>query len=123
MNEQQQGRALKELEDWGCDVQGALNRLLNSRDFYFKLRPSALTDPSFDAFGEALREKDVKAAFESAHTLKGVLGNLGLTPMYKETCSAVELLRNGILEGVEPHYSALMELRTVLDKIIGENAR
>jgi len=123
MNEQQQNTALKELADWGCDVQGALDRLLNSRDFYFKLLPSALTDPSFDAFGKALREKNVKAAFESAHTLKGVLGNLGITPMYNETCSAVELLRAGILEGVEPHYETLMEQRAVLGGILGGDAR
>jgi len=123
MNEQQQNEALKDLAEWGCDIQGALSRLLNSRDFYFRLLPSVLTEPSFDALNAALERKDVSGAFESAHTLKGVLGNLGLTPMYQEACGAVELLRAGTLEGVGAHYEALDRQRSFLKDVLERTAR
>ena len=36
---------------------------------------------------------DLDGAFEAAHTLKGVAGNLGLTPLYRSVCAVVEPLR------------------------------
>ena len=30
---------------------------------------------------------DLDGAFEAAHTLKGVAGNLGLTPLYRSVCA------------------------------------
>ena len=123
MNERQQNEALMELAEWGCDIRGALNRLLNSKDLYFRLLPSVLTESSFDALGAALEEKDVRGAFESAHTLKGVLGNLGLTPMYGEACKAVELLRAGTLEGVDPLYETLGRQRSFLGDILSRTAK
>ena len=38
---------------------------------------------------------DRKEAFEAAHSLKGVLGNLSLTPLYEPTSEMTELLRAG----------------------------
>ena len=35
------------------------------------------------------------SAFEAAHTLKGVTGNMGLTPLYDAVCTIVEPLRTG----------------------------
>ncbi len=37
---------------------------------------------------------DLTGAFEAAHTLKGVAGNLGLTPLYEAVCAIVEPLRS-----------------------------
>ena len=37
----------------------------------------------------------LRAAFEAAHTLKGVAGNLGLKPLYDAVCHIVEPLRRG----------------------------
>lgn len=122
MNKQQQNEVLQTLTDWGCDVPGALNRLLNSKNFYFRLLAAVLSDPAFDALGEALARRDVHGAFACAHTLKGVLGNLGLTPMCNEACAAVELLRAGKLEGVDMHYAALRKQRTFLADLLKKAA-
>ena len=39
---------------------------------------------------------ELKTAFEAAHSLKGFLGNLGLTPLYEAAVELTELLRNPI---------------------------
>ena len=46
-----------------------------------------------DYIEKYLAEKNVEEAFKSAHTLKGVAGNLGLDPIAKCASEMVELLR------------------------------
>ena len=48
-------------------------------------------------------KKNYKEAFEAAHSLKGVLGNLSLTPLYDKVCEITELLR----AGEDADYAAL----------------
>ena len=47
------------------------------------------------AFRALYEAGDKAAAFEMAHALKGVLGNLALTPIYKPLSEMTELLRAG----------------------------
>lgn len=42
---------------------------------------------------EAVEAGDLKSAFEAAHGLKGVLGNLSLTQRYDPVAEITELLR------------------------------
>jgi hypothetical protein len=49
-------------------------------------------------------ENDLQAAFEAAHSLKGVLGNLALTPLLDPVKEITELLRSK----TEMDYSELL---------------
>ena len=51
-------------------------------------------DENMQKLGAALANRDYTAAFEAAHTLKGVVGNMGLTPLYEAVCVIVEPLRS-----------------------------
>ena len=118
MSERQQQEVLEKLTQWGCDVAGALERVLGSRELYCRLLQSIPQDKAFDALDTALRERDVRTAFEQAHSLKGVLGNMGLTPMYRECCDMVEPLRSGTLDGVATHYETFRRQRETLTEIL-----
>ena len=61
-------------------------------------------ETNFDRLSEAVDAGDLDAAFEAAHALKGVLGNLSLTPAYDKVCEITELLR----ARTDMDYSALM---------------
>ncbi len=87
---------LNELRDRGCDVEGALVRFLNKEDFYAKCYKKFLDDPAFTALDQALKDKDADAAFRHAHTLKGLIANMGLTPLYEIVVKIVEPLRGGL---------------------------
>lgn len=119
MNEARKNeQIISSLKGWGCDIDGAMPRFLNSVEFYCRLLATVPSDKAFTRLGEDLKKKEAKAAFEDAHELKGVLANMGLTPMYEVTCRIVEPLRAGRCEGLDADYATLMEELNKLMAII-----
>ncbi len=101
-----------------ADAQAGLNRCMNNEGFYLRLVNSALEDASFDRLAAAVEADDRKAAFEAAHAIKGVAGNLGLTPLYQAASEMTELLRAGkdadypaFLDRILRHRESLLALR------------
>ena len=50
-------------------------------------------EANFDKLDQSIAAYDLDGAFEAAHALKGVLGNLSLTPMYEISVEITENLR------------------------------
>lgn len=97
---------LEQLEAWGCDVHGAMDRMLNDEEFYLCCLNSIARDPNFAALKQSLEKKEAGIAFDYAHALKGVLANVGLTPMYHKAVEIVEPLRQSDCDDL---YDALLE--------------
>ena len=93
------------LRKFGANTQEGLGRCMNNEAFYLRLVNMALGDAGFEKLKEAIESSDKKAAFEAAHALKGVLGNLSLTPLYAPTSELTELLR----AGTDADYPALLD--------------
>jgi len=81
------------LREYGADVDGALQRMMNDEDFYAECICGFLEDDAFPLLKQTLDRADYTAAFEYAHALKGVAANLGLTPVYRAVCDITEPLR------------------------------
>lgn len=81
------------LREYGAAVDEGLARCMNNEAFYLKLVGKVLNDAAFATLRTAVEAGDKDAAFEAAHQLKGVLGNLSLTPMYEPVAEMTELLR------------------------------
>lgn len=111
-------KVLDDLRDWGCDVEGALERFIGDAELYEVCLKTVLADKSFAELGKALNCGDVKAAFDHAHTLKGVLANMGLTPMYDITVRIVEPLRAGSSDDLFPAYEELIQAKEKLAGIL-----
>lgn len=86
---------IEKLENWGCDVDGAMDRFLGETELYHDCLQAVTADGALTELKTALEAGNVKNAFEAAHTLKGVLANLGVTPMYEIVVKLVEPLRSG----------------------------
>lgn len=114
-------KILDELRNWGCDVENALERFVGDEDLYVMCLNTVLMDKSFEGLAEALRGNSIQEAFDYAHTLKGVLANMGLTPMYDITVKIVEPLRVGDSNNLMPIYEELLNAKAVLASIM-ENA-
>lgn len=82
------------LRAYGANVDEGLARCLNKEDFYLKMVNLGLKDERFDKLSEIFEKNDLDAAFEAVHALKGVIGNLALTPLYEPIEKITELLRS-----------------------------
>lgn len=89
-------QGFKELfEAYGADYQITMNRFMGNEAMYMRLLDLLFRDTGLDALDAALKADDLSGAFEAAHALKGVVGNMGLTPLYNAISAIVEPLRAG----------------------------
>lgn len=101
------------LKDFGCvEIDATSSRFLDDGEFYLMILKQMLSDPGFESLEKSLRDHDAKTAFETAHMLKGIISNCGITPMYEIIQRIVESLRNGNLMEAYPAYEKLMESRS-----------
>ena len=84
----------EKLREYGADVDSGLARCMDNEEFYLKMVGMALEDAAFDNLVAALEAGDLDTAFETAHGLKGVTGNLALSPIYEPVCEITEFLRS-----------------------------
>ncbi|MDD5942775.1 Hpt domain-containing protein [Fibrobacter sp.] len=94
---------------WGKYRRGACT-LLRERGAVPETRGDHSRRGQFRKLKDSIAAKDLKAAFEAAHALKGVLGNLSLTPLYTSVVEITELLRNN----TDKDYKSLLD--TILEK-------
>lgn len=85
----------EKLESVGINVEEALERFSGVEDLYERFLKKFLYDPEFATLEKALSESDFETAFTACHTMKGVVGNLSIIPLYKLVFEETEYLRNG----------------------------
>lgn len=87
---------LRELKEYGADTNGAIGRFLGDEELFATCLDMFMDDEAFDVVEKALAERNWSRAVDAAHKLKGVSGNLGLTPVYEPMCAIVALLREAV---------------------------
>ena len=87
------GEMKKLLEDYGADYDETMSRFMGNEAMYLRFLNMLFEDGNLKKLGDAVSAENLDAAFEAAHTLKGVVGNMGLAPLYKTVCAIVEPLR------------------------------
>ncbi|HBR05164.1 MAG TPA: hypothetical protein DD722_05315 [Lachnospiraceae bacterium] len=96
---------IEKLRAYGADVDEGLARCMNMEDFYIGLVRKALADNKLPLLEKQIGKGDFDAAFETAHSLKGMYANLSLSPLTKPVTEITDLLRSKS----EADYSLLME--------------
>ena len=81
------------LKSFGANTEEGMARCLNREDFYLRLVKTVPGEPNFEKLEKAIADGDLDAGFEAAHSLKGVLSNLSLTPISEPVGKMTELLR------------------------------
>ncbi len=84
---------MDQLKAAGANLDEGLARLAGNEELYLKLVKMTLENKGFEKLGEDLKAGNLEEAFQSAHALKGVTGNLSLTPLFDAICGIVEPLR------------------------------
>lgn len=111
----------RRLEENGVDVGTTLKRFLGNEDMYGNFLQRFLKDPSYRNLGEQLKAGSFEEAFRSAHTLKGVAANLGLTPLQAASAELVEELRGKKNDEVDVAKTDAQwkKLTEVYDRFVG----
>lgn len=85
---------LDQLKEYGVDVDTGVARFVGKQDLYVKFLGKFLQDTSFEGMKNSIEQKQYTEAFEYAHSLKGVCGNLSLSPVTEQVSELTEILRN-----------------------------
>ena len=107
-------QTLEKIRDLGIDPTDGLTRCMNNEVFFFKMISMAVANDYFDTLGPALEKNDLESAFEAAHALKGVIGNLALKPIYEPLAEMTELLRAKKQADYISMYRPIKEIRDQL---------
>ena len=103
--------SIEKLRELGANVDEGLERCMGMEDFYLEMIELGLSDDRFEALGKALEEGNLDRAFEDAHALKGVVGNLALTPLYETVSEITENLRTKVQTDYEVIYKKILSQR------------
>ena len=104
----------EELRSSGADVETGLSRWVGKEDLYLKLVNMGLGDAKFEELGAALDAGDLDKAFELCHALKGVIGNLAITPLFDAVSAMTEKLRGREAADYSAMYSDILKIRSKL---------
>lgn len=78
----------------GIDMNEGLRHTGNQPTLYMRFLKRFPDDPSFFALQDALLSEHIHGAFLSAHTLKGLTAQLGITALCASATELCELLRS-----------------------------
>ena len=105
------------LREFGANVDEGLERCMGMEDFYIEMIELGMSDERFEELGKNLDDLDLDEAFETVHALKGVIGNLALTPLYETICEVTEHLRRREEIDYKPLYNKLIEQRNQVKEL------
>jgi len=109
------------LNAYGADTKSGLARCMNNEGFYIRLIGMALSDANFGRLETALAENDLDSAFEAAHALKGILGNLALSPLFIPASELTEELRGRTGADYQSYYERIRTAKDALEKLSEED--
>lgn len=105
----------EELKDLGVNVDEGLERVMEDEELYemtlgmfvdsVKSNPVRLED--FDA-------GDLDVLVKQIHMLKGLTGNLAITPLFTRYTQVLEFLRDGQLEAAKEGFERILPTQTAI---------
>ncbi len=108
---------IQKLQDYGVNTKEGLSRCMGMEKFYFRMLGMGLKNDAFDKLEKLLAEGNLEESFEQAHALKGVVGNLAITPIFANLSELTESLRAKKDLDYVSLYKPIKEFR---DKLVAE---
>lgn len=102
------------LTAYGIDHADAMARMLNNDALFKQLAQHYRTDTNFEALRADMEVGDFETAYNHAHTLKGVSGNLSFGQLHKLAAQVCDALSNGDADAAH----ALMEPLTDAHELV-----
>ena len=91
----------------GGDVEVVMERFMEDEELLRECLAQYISEDDFGKLETAIKAQMYKEAFEYAHALKGVVGNLGINPVYETLAVLVESLRHATYENLMEEWNAV----------------
>ena len=108
---------IEKLKTLGADTDTGLERCMGSEMLYLRLASMLKDEKSFGKLRDTLEAGDLDGAFEAAHSLKGVIGNLAFTHMFEVASSLTEHLRAREEMDYTPYLEEILQFRQSLEEL------
>lgn len=105
------------LEEGGINVKEAMQRFMNNEQLWIKFLKKFKADSSYENLVKAVEEKEWNKAFEAAHTLKGITGNLALSKLHDLVSRQTDYLR-GEDNDFEAAVGMMPEITEVYENVL-----
>lgn len=104
---------MEELKGLGVNVDEALERVMGDQELYVMMLGMFLSSVEENPISrEDFGGGDLDGLIKRVHTLKGITGNLGLTPLFNGYTESLGLLRSGDAESARGVYERLLPVQT-----------
>lgn len=111
------GKSIKKLVKFGVDIEEAMTRFVGDEKTYLDCIEILINDNKFYELGDAINKDEYDRSYQLAISLKGIIGNLSIEPMYEKISAIVGLLSIFDYADIKAEYKKLMELFESLKKI------
>lgn len=108
-------------EQLGINLEVVLERLCHNESLYIRLLKRIPEDKNFESLKEAVQAGNYEEVEMTAHTIKGVAGNLGLEDLQNSSDAMVQAVRSHkyeeldqLFSNVEEHYLKACEILLLL---------
>lgn len=105
----------EKLEAAGIRVDETLERFMGNEQMMEKFIKRFSEDQTMDRLEANIKSGNWEEAFKSVHTLKGVVGNLGMEELYQCASALTEKLRVQDIGGVSERFS---ELKLLYNRVV-----
>lgn len=109
----------KELVDAGVNVDAALERFMGNEKLLTRFLLKFSQDTNYTRLKNAMEKEDYKDAFEAAHALKGLSGNLSMDDLYEAAGRATECLRHEKYEEAKACMPEVEKEYERVSKVVG----
>ena len=101
--------------DVNGDYNDALRRMMNDV-LIVRMIAKFMSGDSINSLVSLYENKDYRGVFASAHTLKGVAGNLSLTPLFEIACTITEATRNEDGVNLDKEIEELKSIKNTIEE-------
>lgn len=103
------------LASYGIDFPDAMERMDDDEALYERLAFKYLNNTNYVDLVAAMEAKAYEDAYEAAHTLKGVSGNLSFSKLYKVSAAVSDALYQGEYQAAE---QMMPDVKAAHEKVI-----
>lgn len=106
----------------GANTNEALQRMMGNENLYARMLKKLTEELGRLEVLPYLEDGNYELAFQNAHTLKGVTGNLGVTPLFNGYSEVVAALRAQDYDKAKSTMAALLPVQQQIVSCINENS-